>query len=235
MYAVLKSELKSYFNSTFAYVVTGFFSFVASVYFFMGNIYNQSLNLSSLFSTMSIILLFIVPVLTSRSIAEDRKNGMEVLLITSPVSLSGIIIGKYLAVLSVFLVMTAITFIYPVILFIFSRPAVIPLAGEYLGFVLLGAAMISFGVFISSLTENQVAASIISFVCLLIMMIIQPLGNSVGGDVSKALNWFSIFSRYDDLNRGILGVDTIIYYLSFVFVFLFLTIRVIEKRRWSRG
>lgn len=234
MKAIFRSEIKAYFDSTIAYILIGFFIFVTSVYFYLGNIYSQSADLSGLFGTMGTFLLFIVPILTSRSISEDRKSGMEVLLITSPVRLSDIVIGKYLAALSVFFVAVAITFIYPMILFIFAQPAIIPLIGGYLGFILLGASMISFGVFASSLTENQVTASIVSFVGLLIMMITQPLGAAVGGDISKVLNWFSIFSRYDDLNRGILGLNTIIYYLSFIAVFLFLTIRVIEKRRWSR-
>jgi len=235
MYAILKNELKSYFDSTIAYIVIGLFIFLTSVYFFLGNIYNQSSDLSSLFETMGTILLFIVPILTSRSIAEDRKNGMEVLLITSPSKLSDIVLGKYLAVLSVFFVMVIITFIYPMILLLFSEQIIIPLIGEYLGLILLGASMISFGVFVSSITENQVVASIVSFVGLLFMMIIQPISNSLGGTISKVLNWFSIFSRYDDLNRGILGANTIIYYLSFISVFLFLTISAIEKRRWSKG
>jgi len=235
MYAILKNELKSYFDSTIAYIVIGLFIFLTSVYFFLGNIYNQSSDLSSLFETMGTILLFIVPILTSRSISEDRKNGMEVLLITSPSKLSDIVLGKYLAVLSVFFVMVIITFIYPMILLLFSEQIIIPLIGEYLGLILLGASMISFGVFVSSLTENQVVSSIVSFVGLLFMMIIQPISNSFGGTISKVLNWFSIFSRYDDLNRGILGTNTIIYYLSFISVFLFLTISAIEKRRWSKG
>jgi ABC-2 type transport system permease protein len=200
----------------------------------MGNIYNQSSDLSSLFGTMGIILLLIIPILTARTIAEDRKNGMEVLLITSPCKLSDIIIGKYLSVLVVFLVIVLITLFYPIILFIFSNLSIAPLIGQYLGFILLGASMISFGVFASSLTESVVGATIISLISLLIMMIIDPLGAAFGGIVSKIFSWFSIYSRYDDLNRGILSLDTIIYYLSFILVFLFLTVRVIEKRRWSR-
>ena len=235
MLSILKSEFKSYFDSMIAYILIGLFIFITSVYFYLGNIYNQSAELNGLFGTMGTFLLFIIPILTSRSISEDRKNGMEVLLITSPVRLSDIVLGKYLAVLLVFFVMVGITLIYPIILFGFSQPAIIPLAGGYLGFILLGASMLSFGVFASSLTENQVTASIVSFVGLLIMLITEPLGSAVGGIISKVLNWFSIFSRYDELNRGILGLDTIVYYLSFIAVFLFLTIRVIEKRRWTKS
>ncbi|MDP4179235.1 MAG: Gldg family protein, partial [Bacillota bacterium] len=163
------------------------------------------------------------------------KNGMEILLITSPSKLSDIILGKYLSVLFIFFVIVGISFIYPVILLIFSNLSIITVIGQYLAFILLGASMIAFGIFISSLTENVITASIISFISLLIMMLIQPISNYFGGGLSKVLNWFSIFSRYDDLTRGIFGLDTILYYLSFIIVFLFLTVRTIEKRRWSKN
>lgn len=234
MQSILKSEIKTYFASPLAYIAIGLFILISSIYYFIGNIYNQSSDLSSLFGTMGLILLFVIPVLTARSIAEDRKNGMEVILITSPAKLSDIVLGKYFAVLLVFLIMTAISFIYPIILYVFSNLSIIPLIGQYLGLILLGSAMIAFGIFASSLTESVVTASIVSIISLLIMMLLDLLGNLFGGSISKVLNWFSIFSKYDDLNRGILSSDVIVYYLSFISVFLFFTVRVIEKRRWSR-
>lgn len=234
MYAILKNEIKNYFVSSPAYISIGLFIFISSIYYFIGNIYNQSSDLSNLFNAMGLVLLFIIPIITARSIAEDRRNGMEVILITSPSKLSHIVLGKYLAVLLVFFVMIAISFVYPIISYIFSNFSIIPLIGQYLGLILLGGSMIAFGIFISSLTESVVAASIISVISLMAMMILDPLGDILGGVVSKIFNWFSIFSKYDNLNRGILGLDDIVYYFSFIFVFLFLTIRVIEKRRWSR-
>ena len=235
MNAIFKREIKAYFNSPFAYVLIGLFILLSSLFFFISNMAYQSADFSSDISTMGFVLLFITPILTMRILAEDRKNGTEVLLITSPVNLTSIVLGKYFVAIVVFLVMTAITFIYPIILFIFAKPALAPLIGSYIGFLLLGASFIAVGVFASSLSENQVVTALISFVSLLIIWLIEPIGNSVGGVASKVLNWFSLLSRYNDFNVGILNLSSVIYYLSFIAVFLFLTIRVIEKRRWSRG
>ncbi len=235
MPAIYERELKAYFKSPVAYIVIGFFILLTSVFYYLGNIYTRSADLSSLFGNMGIFLLFITPLLTMKSLSEDRKIGTEVLLTTSPTKLYSIVLGKYLASLSVFLVITLITLIYPVILSFYSRPSVFHILGGYLGFIFLGASMLSVGVFASSLTENQIIAAVISFVSLLIIMVLQPFGFMAGGIISKIMNWFSLFSRFDDFGRGILDLRPIIYYLSFVFVFLFLTVRVLEKRSWSRG
>jgi ABC-2 type transport system permease protein len=235
MMAIYEREFKAYFKSPVAYIVMGFFILLTSVFYYLGNIYTRSADLSSLFSSMGIFLLFIAPLLTMKSISEDRKSGTEVLLVTSSIKLHSIVLGKYLASLSVFLTMTLITLIYPIILAFYSQLSFYHIVGEYLGFIFLGASMLAVGVFASSLTENQITAAVISFVSLLIIMALQPFGVMVGGILSKILGWFSLFSRFDDFERGILDLRPIIYYLSFVFVFLFLTVRVLEKRSWSRG
>jgi ABC-2 type transport system permease protein len=145
------------------------------------------------------------------------------------------VMGKFLASCFVFMVMTVLTFVYPVILLAFGGTFNVQLIGGYVGFLLLGATFISIGVFASSLTENQVVAVVISFVSLLIMWLASSLAGVVGGIGSKILGWISLLSRYEDFNKGILALSPVVYYLSFIAVFLFLTIRVIEKRRWSQG
>ena len=235
MWAICKKEFKSYFNSPIAYVLIGLFILVSSVLFTLGNIANLSATFSYTLGSMGFILIFIVPILTMRILSEDRKNGTEVLLITSPVSLSKMIIGKYLAALFVFLIMIAITLIYPIILIAFGQPDIAPIIGGYIGFILLGASFISIGLFASSLTENQIIAAVISFVALLLISIIDAIASFVGGFAAKILMWFSLMSRYEDFNLGILDFSSIIYYLSFIAVFLFLTIRMVDRRRWSQG
>lgn len=234
MLAIFKREVKSYFYSPVAYVLIGLFTFLSS-FFFTPNLLGGYAEFNGNLGTMGLLLVFILPILTMRILAEDRRNGTEVLLVTSPVSLSGVVVGKYLAALFVFLVMTAITLIYPIILSIFGQPALAPIIGGYIGFILLGASFLSVGVFASSLTENQVVAAVISFVSLLIMWVIDGISGMIGGWIAKVLNWFSLMSRYQDFNRGILDISPVIYYISFISIFLFLTIRVIEKRRWSQG
>ena len=109
------------------------------------------------------------------------------------------------------------------------------LVGGYVGFLLLGGAFISVGIFASSLTENQVVAVVIGFVSLLIMWVADGLGSTLGGIWAKVLGWFSLITRYEEFNKGILALSPVVYYLSFIAVFLFITVRIIERRRWSQG
>jgi ABC-2 type transport system permease protein len=184
MHAIFTREVKAYFYSPIAYILIGLFMLLTSV-FFTQNLTYQSGEFSGNLSTMGFILIFIVPILTMKILAEDRKNGTEVLLVTSPVSLTAIVVGKYLATLFVLLVMTVLSFIYPVILVIFGSHITAQLLGAYLGFFLLGASLLSVGIFASSLTENQVVAAVIGFVSLLLMWVIDPLSKSVGGILAR--------------------------------------------------
>lgn len=235
MFAIYKKELRSYFYSPIAYALIGLFILLSSVFFLIINLQGSYADFSGNLSTMGFLLLFIVPILTMKILAEDRKNGTEVLLVTSPASISEIVIGKYLATLTVFLIMVAMTLIYPLILFIFGKPPVAQLVGAYVGFVLLGAAFIAVGVFASSLTENQVVAAIVSLVSLVVMWLMDSIAGFVGGFAAKVLSWVSLLSRYNEFNRGILDLAPVIYFISFIVVFIFITIQVIERRRWSEG
>lgn len=234
MSAIFWKEVKSFFYSPMAYILIGLFLLLTAVFFYPNLLY-QSGSFNSTLSTMGFILLFIIPVLTMRLLAEDRKNGTEVLLITSPVSIMAMVVGKFLASYFVFIIMTVLTFVFPAVLLAFGGTFTMELVGGYIGFLLLGATFISIGVFASALTENQVVAVVISFVTLLIMWLAGSLSSLVGGFIAKVLGWISLMTRYDDFNQGILGLSPVVYYLSFAAVFLFLTIRVIEKRRWSQG
>ncbi|WP_313559331.1 ABC transporter permease [Ruminiclostridium cellobioparum] len=234
MYSIFKKEFKSYFNSPTAYVMIGLFIFISSMLFYM-NLASATAEYNFNLNYMALILVLIVPILTMKVLADERKSGTEVLLITSPASLTSIVVGKYLAAFSVFLVMTGITLIYPIILAVLGEPAVSEIIGGYIGFILLGASFIAFGVFASSLTESQIIAAIVSVVGLLLMWLLQGIAPGLGGIWAKILNWFSLYSRTEDFFSGILSLGPIVYYLSFSAVFVFLTIRVIEKRRWSKG
>jgi len=235
MWAVYRKELRSYFYSPIAYVLIGLFILLTSIFFFLGNLASRVADFSGIVATMGFILVFIIPVLTMRILAEDRKNGTEVLLLTSPSRLSGIVIGKFLAAFTVFLILTVLTFVYPVIIVLLGGKITAQLVGSYIGFILLGASFISVGVFASSITENQVVAVIVGFVSLLVMWIIDSLAGFIGGFAGKVLSWFSLLSRYEDFNKGILSLSPIVYYISFTAVFIFITIQMIEKRRWSQG
>ncbi len=234
MYSVFKKEFKSYFTSPTAYVMIGLFILISSIIFYV-NLVSQTAEYNFNLNYMSLILILIVPILTMKILADERKSGTEVLLITSPTSLTSIVVGKYLAAFAVFLVMTAITFIYPIILAAYGEPSAAEIIGGYVGFILVGASFIAFGLFASSLTESQIISAIVSVVCLLIMWLLQGIAPALGGVWSGILNWFSLYSRTEDFFAGILSLGPVVYYLSFSAVFVFLAIRVIEKRRWSKG
>lgn len=234
MYAIFKKEFKSYFNSPTAYVMMGLFILVSSIIFQI-NLLSGSADFNFNFQYMSLILIIIIPILTMKILADERKSGTEVLLITSPTSISSMVLGKYLAAFAVFLIMTVITAIYPIILIVFGQPSIPEIIGGYIGFILLGASFLAFGIFASSLTESQIIAGVVGVVGLLLMWLLQGIAPGLGGIWAKVLNWFSLFSRTQDFYSGILSLAPVVYYLSFAAVFVFLTIRVIEKRRWSKG
>jgi len=234
MLAIMKKEIRSYFYSPIAYVLIGAFVFIMSIYF-MSMVSYQVGEASELLSFSSYILIFIIPILTMRLLTEDRKNGTESLLLTSPTSLTAIVVGKYLASLFVFAVMIALSFVYPIIQVAFGGEFTSQVACGYIGFFLLGASFISFGLFTSSLTENQIIAAVIGIAGFLVIWISDAVSSIVGGIVGQALSWFSLLSRYQTFANGVLGLSQLVYFLSFIALFLFLTIRVIERRRWSQS
>ena len=181
------------------------------------------------------LLLFIVPILTMRSMAEDKKNGTEVLLLTSPVRVTEIVLGKFLAAFSVFLVMTGVTLIFPLITIVAGKPDIALILSSYFGYILLGAIFISLGIFASSLTENQIIASIISLVSIFLIQNIDYLASFFSGFLNKAFLWLSVKDRYEDFSIGIIDLTSIIFMICYAAVFLILTVRIIERKRWSQG
>jgi ABC-2 type transport system permease protein len=234
MWTVAKKEIAGYFKSPIAYVLIGLFILLISL-FYLPYLNAGSGEFIKVLNDMGFFLVFITPILTMRILAEDRKNGTEVLLLTSPTSLMKIVLGKFLASYSVFLVITAVSFIYPLINSIYGGVFTIQLAGGYIGFLLLGASFVAVGVFSSALTENQIISAIISFVILLLMWVAQSFSSMAGGFLGQALEWMSLLSRYQVFTRGILSLKDIVYLLSFTALFIFLTVRVIERRRWVQG
>lgn len=237
MRAIFEKEFKSYFYSPIAYVLIGFLTVLSSVLFYMINLSSGFGDINWIFSfwLYLIIIMIFVSIITMKSLAEERKNGTEVLLISSPQSIGSIVVGKYFAALSVFLIMVVATFVYPIVTLAFGAQMTTITISGYIGFIFLGATFISIGIFASSLTENQIISAVISFVCMLLMWLMGELAPYFGGIISKILSSISLTSRYSDFGRGIISLSSVVYYISFSAVFLFLTVRVIEKRRWSQG
>jgi len=173
--------------------------------------------------------------LTMRLFAEEKKIKTEQLLLTSPVSVSGVVIGKYFAAMTVFLIGIAVTLLYPFTLSLFGGFAFFETLGNYVGFIIAVSAFISIGMFISSLTENQVVAGVVSYAVLIILWLVGYMGQNLvsGGLLQTVLSWLSLSQRFDEMSMGIFNPSSIIYYLSVSVIFLFLTVRQIEQRRWN--
>ncbi len=251
IWAICKKEIKTYFTSPIAYVVITVFLVLIGFFFYsliwwfnsqslqmaQNPSYYQQLNInqmvySPLFHNMSIILLLMVPLLTMRLFSEEKRRQTDELLFTSPISVNQIILGKYFASLFVLLVMLFLTGILSIFVFAYGNPELVPVLNGYLGLFLAGAAFISAGIFFSSLTENQIVSAILTFGTLLLFWILNWASYSAGGIWKSVLNYLSFFQHFDDMTRGILDTTHLVYYLSFIFLGLFLTHSVIQSRRW---
>ena len=234
MTAIFKKEFRNYFMSPIGYIFVGVFTFLASMFYSSGILMSQQADISIMFSDINVIYLFLAALLTMRLLSEEKNKKTDQLLLSSPVSITEIVVGKYLAAMAVFGVTMLISLVYPAIMFMFGTPAISEVIGSYIGFILLWGAFISVGVFISSLTESQMIAGVFTFASLLLIYFISWFEASLKNPVAKKIvDWFSLLSRYSEFQSGILNVENIVYYLSFIFVFLFLAVRVIDKRRYS--
>ncbi|RLB13189.1 MAG: ABC transporter permease [Deltaproteobacteria bacterium] len=240
---VYKKEIRSYFTSPIAYVVMLFFLLLTGIFFmvFMNDFNFASMNQSPyggynlnityrvvrpLLGNMSVILLFVIPLITMKPFAEERKTGTIELLFTYPLSDLDLVLGKFLAAFTLFLVMLFLTLVYPLFMFIYSSPETGTLASGYLGLVLLAASFMSLGLFISSLTENQIIAAIATFGMLLIFWIVQWVGHN------ELLQYLSLLEHFDNFSEGIIDTRDVFYYLSFMVLWLFMTLRVLESKKW---
>lgn len=234
MKAIFKKELKGYFLSPIGYIFVGVFMVLAAIFFISGPIAYGVADIRPLFSNINIICLFLVSVLTMRLLAEEKNKKTDQLLLTAPVSITEIVLGKYFAAMGVFGITILFSLIFPIILFAFGKPSFGEILGSYIGFILLWGAFISIGIFISSLTENQMISAVSTFGVLLLINFIDWIAGGFGNEtVAMVIQWFSLLGRFNEFQSGILNIANIIYYLSFIFVFLFLTVRTIEKRRYN--
>ena len=224
MFAVLKKEFKSYFLSPIGYVVIGIFLIVFSVFFYLTAITNGSVDLGSLYYYTALYgLIIIVPILTMRMFAEERKTGTEQLILTSPVSMVGVVFGKFLAAMGVIIITLVMSFMYFFIVKFFGEPNINAVLVHILGFILISAAAISIGMFASSITENQIIAGIITVAFLVMTLFIQDL-NSIFENLSL-MNFYSYFPR------GVISLKEVFGLISFAAMFISFTIIVMQRRR----
>ncbi|MEG1027823.1 MAG: ABC transporter permease subunit [Oscillospiraceae bacterium] len=233
MLAIYKREIKTYFKSPIGYV------FLAVLYFFGGYFFSAVLNsrtaqIEYVFQSLFTIILTVIPVLTMRLMSEDKKLKTDQLLLTAPIKLSGIVIGKYLAALTMFLIGISSTIVYSLILAAYTKINWNIFLGNFVALLLLGAALIAIALFISSLTENQVVAAIGSFAIMMFISLFDMIAQVIPVKfISTIFVNLSFFSKYTDLTSGIINIAHILFFVSFIVVFNFLTIRILERKRWN--
>ena len=287
MSAIYKKELRAYFNSIIGWLFIAFFLVFVGIYFFLYNLYSGHTDFGYTLSAITIVFIFLIPMVTMRLMAEENKQKTDQLLLTSPVSVEHIIFGKYLATVTLFAIVMLICSTYPLIMSLFGEVNMIMTYSCILAFFLMGCAYPAIGMFISSLTESQAFAAVLTFIVVfvtylmdgiagmfstsaktswfffafllfvigaitwtvmksevvtatflmvseVVLLVVYMLKPAVlEGAIVKVFDWFSVVSRYDDFVIGIFNVSSIVYYISIIVLFNFLTIQVIKKRRWN--
>lgn len=178
------------------------------------------------------LMVLLSPLLTMRLLSEEQKLGTLELLMTAPVRDHEVVLGKFLAALVIFLVTIALSIYFVILLFWFGDPDLGPLLSGYLGFILFSAASLSVGLLGSSLSNNQIVAAVISFGILLVLVLLNQIGNLIEGAGAEILTRVSLQGHFDDFARGVIDTGGLLYYIIFTAVVLFITIRLVESRRW---
>jgi ABC-2 type transport system permease protein len=248
--AIADKEMRSYFASPIAYILIGLFSLLFGWFFYVylmafaqqsqqmmqfgggGGANLNQMMIRGLFQNTAVIILFVMPMITMRTYSEEKRSGTIELLLTSPVTDLQIILGKFLGALSLYAAMLLVTMIYIAILFKIGEPEWRPIAAGYLGLLLMGGCFLSAGLFISSLTKNQIVAGFLTFVTFLMLWIISWIGESSGPTTQAIVNHLSITQNFDDFARGVIDTKPVVYYLSFITFGLFLTAKSVDSERW---
>lgn len=287
MAAIFNKEFKSYFTSAVGYIFMAVFLLISGLFFALINLLPANSYYNSVLQNTMFVFLILVPVLTMRTLAEESHQKTDQLLLTAPIKISDIVLGKYFAAVSIFLLTLLVTCLYPLIMSMFGSISTWEIIGNYIGFALMGAAFIAVGVFVSSLTDKQITAAVGTVGALLFIWLLEwlqqglPTTMTAGivfagmlvlgvcvavyytakniyasaivgiaggvamavvyfakktlyeGFTTKFFGWLSLVNRYDNFAMGMLDVSSIVYYITFSAAFIFLTIRMVEKRRWS--
>lgn len=235
MTAIYKRELRSYFTSPLGYIFMAIFLCLSGVLYSTATLQKGvDSDVNVYFTYLLISFIIVLPLLTMKQFSEERKMRTEQLLLTSPITLTGMVMGKFLAAFTVFAATYAMSALSFISLYIYGAPNTAQLIGNSAGILLLGAACIAIGLFVSSLTENQLIAAIGSMAILFAFVMVGFLSSYINSAaVRTMLNWVSLLSRYNAFGNGVFDFSCILYYISMAVVFLFATVRVFEKRRWA--
>jgi len=234
MGAIFRREVLSYFTSPIGYIFLAAFYAFSAVFFADSALSAGSTDMSSMFESLMLILVVLIPILTMRTMSEDKKTKTDQCLLTAPVSLGGIVIGKFLAALLVYTCAVAVTVVYAIIVSGYADVDWLVIIGNVVGLELFGASFVAVGIFCSSLTENQIVAAVISFITTLALTMLTIVANMISWEpAQKVLSTLSFYDRYSGFTYGMFDLSNVLFFISAIAVFLFFTVRVLEKRRWS--
>ncbi len=232
--AIARREIEAYFVSPIAYVVTAAFLVLMSIFFawYISDPRGIVATMQYMFGPMTTLFLFTVPMLTMRLLAEEQRSGTIELLLTSPIRDWEVVLGKYLASIGLIVVILCLTLYYPIVMSLFGNPDIGPILSGYLGLFLLAAALASLGLLASSLTQNQIVAVIIGLSSGLLFWMSESVADLVGTPFAGIFSAISLRAYFPDFAMGIIDTRNVMFYLTFVAVSLFLTVRSVESRRW---
>ena len=251
--AIANKELRSYFASPIGYATLGVFAllygyfYIALLSYFLrqsmqidqmgmgGGPHAMNVNqvmIRPLLQNFTILILFLLPAITMRTYSEEKRAGTIELLLTSPLTDFEIIMGKYLGAMALYSTMLLVSMVHVAILFFYGNPEWKPLVTAYLGLLLLGSCFISVGLFISTLTKNQIVAFMATFGVFLFLWVITWIGSFAGPTVDKVTQYLSIIDHFDDFSKGVIDTTHLVYYLSFTTFGLFLTAKSVDSERW---
>ena len=223
MFTIIKKEVKSYFLSPIGYVFIGLFLVMCSIFFYLDTISYGSVQFEYMFYSLATLLTFIIPILTMRMFAEERKTGTEQLLLTSPVSISEIVLGKFFAAVIIMIITEVFCSMYLIILSFFGQPHILTAIVTLLGFLLLAMSYISFGMLASSITENQIIAGIITIGFFIITWFLPQFNENFSS--------FSFINMFDKFPSGLIALEEIVIFVSFTILCIILTIIVLQRRK----
>lgn len=234
MGAIYRREMGSYFTSAIAYVVLAVFNIFAGVFFFGNCLIGDSANLTPVFTSMFLIMLFVVPILTMKLLSEEKRQKTDQALLTAPVSLIKIVLGKFFSACTVLACCFAVFIVYGLVISCFTQAAWSSILCNFVGMYLTGCALVAIGLFVSSLTESQVVAAIASFAAGLFIYMMDSIASVIPiSFISDFITSLSFVNHLQKFSTGLFNLSDVVFFLSAITIFIFLTIKVIEKKRWS--
>lgn len=231
MKTICKRDFISFFRSPLGYTYVGVFALIANLVFFASCVLGSSSDLTSPFAFLLTVLLFMTPILTMRLLSEEYRQGTARLLLTAPISVWDIVLGKFFSALGVVVCCLLTTIPWLIIVAVAGTPAWATIIGCYLAILFAASTFVAMGLFLSSVTESQLIAAVLSFALFLGLYLIDIVSSAATGTLGAILDWLSIFTRYDTFLAAQFSFSNVIYFLSLIVLFLFFAARVVERRR----